>query len=431
MIPFLVFALLFLLIPGSAIAQDRIQIEVWLNDDDLGQCVADTVTEGFNAYSETAQVNVTLQPNVNDTLRTALSGGGGPDIVPMDGPASAQQIAKAGLLLPLDDYAAQFGWDEQFVPWALELGRVDGQLYSLPDSLETLVIWYNKTLFEDNGWEVPTTMDELFELSETIQDDGIVPIGNAFGDCPPCHEWFVGVFLNHFAGPELVYEALTGQREWTDPAFVEAITKLNEMAQNGWFDGSLDLFFTDSFDTVHAMLGAGEAAMTIEGSWFNPSQYFGTEAGNENDYDWFPIPTASGDETYMTGIGAVWGINANTPHPEAAAEYLTWSFSPEAQAERYIQCGFALAPVQVSPDVFTQGDPRSARIYSAYAEAAADGRYGYTTWGFFPGETNVYIYEQIQRVYLGELTPEEYLEGLQEVFAQEFAEGAVPPIPAR
>ncbi|MBE2272540.1 MAG: extracellular solute-binding protein [Anaerolinea sp.] len=427
----LVIVLLLVLVPAVVTAQDKVTIEVWLYDDDLGQCVSDLVTAGFNAYSETAQVNVTLQPDVYTTLGTALAGGGGPDVVPIDGPVAAQQIASAGLLLPLDGYVVSEGWDTSFVPWALELGKVDGQLYTLPDSLETLLIWYNSTLFETNGWEIPTTMDEFFALMQTISDAGIIPLANAFGDYPPAHEWLVGAFLNHYAGPEMVYEALTGQREWTDPVFLEAITQLNTMVQNGWVDGGLDTFFTDSFDTVHAMVGSGEAAMTLEGSWFFPTQYFGAEAGNDNEFNWFPFPTSSGDEVYMTGIGAAWGINANTEHPEAAVEFLSWLFSPAAQAERLTLCGFALAPIQISADAFAETDPRVAQIYSRYGEAAAQGNYGYTTWTFFPSPSQIYLYEQIQNVYLGDLTPEAYLAGLAELFAQDLADGSVPPIPAR
>lgn len=52
------------------------------------------------------------------------------------------------------------------------------------DKLYGLQIWnaspeyvmvYNKTLFEENGWEVPTTYDELKELCGKIQDAGITP----------------------------------------------------------------------------------------------------------------------------------------------------------------------------------------------------------------------------------------------------------------
>ena len=124
------------------------------------------------------------------------------------------------------------------MPWALNLGKVDGKLYSLPDQLETLMLYYNKTLFEEKGWQAPKTIDELMALSKTIADAGIIPFGHANAEWRPANEWFVGEFLNHVAGPEKVYEALTGKRSWEDPDFVAAIEMLDDHATKwlvyGW-----------------------------------------------------------------------------------------------------------------------------------------------------------------------------------------------------
>jgi raffinose/stachyose/melibiose transport system substrate-binding protein len=427
----LIFGLLVLLIPASAAAQDKVQLEIWFYDDELGQCLSDMYTSGFNSYSETAQVRVTLQADAYTIIGTALSGGGGPDVVPADGIVQGMEFSRAGLLLPLDKYLEQYNLDEQFVPWALDLGKSGGAVYILPDSLETLVFWYNKTLFEEHGWQVPTTMAEFLALLQTIADANIVPIANGFGDYPPAHEWLVAAFLNHYAGADKVYEALTGQRPWTDPAFLEAITTLNQIVQDGWIAGGVDKFFTDSFPTAHAMVGDGEAAMTLEGSWFFPTNYFGPAAGNNNEFDWFPIPSSDGQEQFMTGLGAAWGINANSKHPDEAAQLLAWMFSPEVQAQRLVECGFALAPIEISSDAFSGTDPRVAAIYSRYGEAAAQGNYGYLTWTFFPPGLQSNLYEQIQRVYLGEITPEAYLEGAQAAFDKDVADNNVPPIPPR
>ena len=59
------------------------------------------------------------------------------------------------------------------------------------------------------------------------------------------------------------------------------------------------------------------------------------------------------------------------------------------------------------------------------------GRYGYTTWTFWPPKSDVYIYEEIEKVWAGDMTPEEYLLGLDELFAQELQAGEIPPIPDR
>ena len=46
---------------------------------------------------------------------------------------------------------------------------------AFPTEIETLVLYYNKTLFEQNGWEAPKTLDELTALAETIDEAGIIP----------------------------------------------------------------------------------------------------------------------------------------------------------------------------------------------------------------------------------------------------------------
>jgi hypothetical protein len=43
----------------------------------------------------------------------------------------------------------------------------------------------------------------------------------------------------------------------------------------------------------------------------------------------------------------------------------------------------------------------------------------------------VYIYEEIEKVWAKQETPEQYLDGLQKLFAQELQAGDIPPIPAR
>ena len=146
----------------------------------------------------------------------------------------------------------------------------NGQLYSIPNEIETLVLYYNKTLFEQNEWEPPTTLDELMALAEEIDAAGIIPFANANAEWRPANEWFVGEFLNHSAGgPQKVYDALTGECAWTDPDFVAAI----EVAQSDAAERLVQrrtgpLLHRDRWPRSGSMFGAGEAAMKIEGTWF-------------------------------------------------------------------------------------------------------------------------------------------------------------------
>jgi raffinose/stachyose/melibiose transport system substrate-binding protein len=76
-------------------------------------------------------------------------------------------------------------------------------------------------------------------------------------------------------------------------------------------------------------------------------------------------------------------------------------------------------------------DPRIAAIFIDLAAASDSGGYGYTTWTFWPPRSNAYIYEEIERIWSGDITAEEYLQGLDDLFQEEFAAGAGPPIPER
>lgn len=396
-------------------------------------CFVEEAVDKFNAQSELAEVEATAQPNNWDATRTALAGGSGPDVVTTPGPSFAFELAKAGQLLALDEFAGEFNWSDTFVPWALNLGKVDGVLYSVPAEYESLVLYYNKTLFEEQGWQPPKTIEELLALSETVEAAGLIPFANANSEWRAANEWFVGEMLNHAAGPQKVYEALTGQLSWDDPDFVNAVETLNTMQQNGWFMGGLDRYYTTPFDEAHASLGDGKAAMKIEGTWFlgEIGAFFGEAAGNANEWDWVPVPSASGEAIFDLGIGSTYSINKNTPNPAGVAEFLTYLFSPETQGRLVSQCGYAAAPVKLEAEVLQEIDPRQAGIYEAMAEASIQNNYGYTTWTFWPPKSDVYIYEEVEKVWAGEMTAQQYLEGLQKLFAEEVAAGDIPPIPER
>lgn len=417
-------------------APDKVTIEMWFNPPSGGEgatCDVEVAVDSFNEKSDSIFVNAVANPDAWNATRTALAGGAGPDVVTTPGPSFVFELAAAGQLLPLDDFVDQFGWDEHFAPWALSLGRVDGKLYSVPHELETLVLYYNKTVFEANGWEPPTTIDELTALAEQVQAAGLIPFSHANAEWRPSNEWFVGEFLNHVAGPDKVYQALTGQIGWDDPDFIAAIELLNDYQQAGYFMGGLEFYYTATGDERLTAFAKGEAAMNIEGTWQADnliSTYFVEENGG-NEWEWVPMPSTTGEAIFDIGMGSTRSINANSEHPEAAAEFLNHYFSSEIQADLVNICGSGPAPVALSADALDQVDPRIASYLAAMAEANAAGSYGYTTWTFWPPKSDAYIYEEVEKVWSGDITAEEYLVGLNNLFQEELAEGAIPPIPER
>jgi raffinose/stachyose/melibiose transport system substrate-binding protein len=422
---------------SRAMAQDSAEIAMWLDTTggaEGAQCVVENAVDPFNALGKGVTVKATLQANNWDATRTSLAGGAGPDVIGTPGPSFAMQLALAGQLAPLDDYVNQFGWNDRFAKGSLNLGMANGKLYSIPSEIETLVLYYNKTLFEQNGWEPPKTLDELTALAEQIDAAGVIPFAHANAEWRPANEWFVGEFLNHSAGgPQKVYDALVGKGSWTDPDLVAAIESLNQMQQKGWFSGGLDRYYTLTDAEVGSMLGSGEAAMKIEGTWFleNVDDYFGEAAGNENDWGWVPMPSVSGEPIFDLGIGQTYSINANSKNPAGTAQFLDFYYSPETQARLLANCGVVPAAVNLEGQDLSAVNPGLTEILAALNKAFAANNYGYTTWTFWPPESETYLIEQVEKVWAGEMTAEQYLQGHQEVFDKEREAGAVPPIPER
>ena len=75
-------------------------------------------------------------------------------------------------------------------------------------------------------------------------------------------------------------------------------------------------------------------------------------------------------------------------------------------------------------------DPKFVRALEAFNTIPEDAP-GLSMWTFWPPQFETYIYENIERVYLGEITPQEFMDEGQKIFEEEFEEGLVPQIPGR
>ena len=71
-------------------------------------------------------------------------------------------------------------------------------------------------------------------------------------------------------------------------------------------------------------------------------------------------------------------------------------------------------------------DPRYAAIIEAMGNASKTGGYGYTSWTFFPPKTEALLVD-VEKVWSGEITPEEFMQQVQTQFDEEKAAGEIHP----
>jgi len=391
----------------------------------------------FNESHPDIELEVVFQENLNDVLRTAIQAGTGPDIVQTPGPGFLLEYQNASLVLPLSDFAAQYGWKDKILPWAYASGTLEGELYGLPLTFESMIMLYNTKVFNDLGLTPPTNRAEFDEVAAALQAADLVPISYGNVGWQPTNEHLIGMWLNAYAGSDKVHEALIGKRAWTDEEFAGAIDMLKQdITTNGYFAGSLENYYSFDWDTFFGTLASGKAGMMTIGTWGfrGAADFF---ADNPEEWDWamFPALGEGVKQGYDLAIGSTVSINAASKSPEAAAAVLDYLYNDAARAASIAQIfsfGEFVVPIEFAENDFPAGvDPRVARFLSEFAQVTGEGRYGYTTWTFWPAEAETQLWKDVELVWSGDLTTADYLAKQQELWEKARAENAVPPIPER
>lgn len=306
------------------------------------------VIDQLNLEFETDHPGVKIQREVKIlddlklTVKLALAESDGPDVAQVNqGRSDMGAMVEADLLLPLNDYLAKYNWANvfstsvasrnSFTPDGKTFGQ--GNLYGVSPTAEVVGVFYNKGIFKDNDWSVPTTFEDFEQLLADIKAAGITPI--AFGSLDgwnAIHEYSA---IQHLLVSLDYINNLTygvNNASFDTPENREAAQILSDWAQAGYFtQGYPGIGYDDSNNNFKA----GEGALTITGSWFAPELMTGTD----QEFGFFLLPGFSGQPTMaIGGVGIPYSIRKTTQHPDLAAEYLNWMISPRA-AELWAQAG--------------------------------------------------------------------------------------------
>lgn len=345
-------------------------------------------------------------------LITQLQGTDVPDIYFQWAGFPVRRDAEAGYAMDLTDALATDGWADTFVPaiWTEGAGTmVDGKPYLIPTSLDvTNTIWYNETIFEENGLTPPTTWAEFVALTKALTDAGEIAIiqgNNEF--------WPFGNWASHIAAkvvpPEEYTAAFEKTGKFNTPGFVKALEHIVELREAGGFNRDLQGL---GADPAMATFLQGSAAMHPIGSWL-----IGTAKEMADDdfrYASFDTPVIDPDHPLAHSvIGTATGfiIHARAKNPEAAVKFLKFYTNTENQIMR-AEAGAlsAVDGVNEAADLDAQTDQMARMLEEAPAMVPPPD----TTYPVALAEA---WYEAAAYVAAGEKSPEEALTWLDDTIA--------------
>jgi alpha-glucoside transport system substrate-binding protein len=268
-------------------------------------------------------------------LIVRVKAGNAPDIafVPQPG-LLATLVRETGAVKPADPAVAK-NVDQYWDPAWKEYGSVDGTFYAAPLGANVKsFIWYSPTAFEEAGYEVPKTWDELVALSDQIAADGQKPwcagIGSGEATGWPATDWMEDVMLR-MHGPEVYDQWYKHQIPFNDPKVVEVLDRVGSILKN---DKYVNAGLGDVKSIASTTFQDGGLPILDGSCWLHRQASFyavnftdaGAEVGPDKDVFAFYFPAETAEEHPVLGAGEFVATFADRPEVKAFATYLS---SPE------------------------------------------------------------------------------------------------------
>lgn len=420
---------------GAGDGKEKLELWFWGAPPAQQETMQKVLVDGFNASQDDYELEVNFDNAVDKNIQVALSANRGPDVVYGSGPAFASAYAAEGKLADMSEYAEKYGWKDRILDSMYESGTYDGKLYSLPNSIEDIGVFYNTKVLDTLGVDVPTTYDEFVAILDKAADAGLYPSVTGNQGWKPVNQNYISLFLSQVAGGKAVYDALQGTIPWTDPSLVAAVQASADFYQDGYLAG--DDYPNLTFDQSMKLLSQEKSPFFIGPSlaFQFASNYFNDDTGNTADLGFMAFPTINPDlpnPYYTLGTTASLSINAASKHQDGAAMVIDYMMSDEfTQQMNETWPGYWAVPLKdfdLEPDSFSGLSKPFVAAMQNTIEGVNEGNYGYFAGTFFPPATAA-AFTDIDSVWLGNITAEKFMENVQKVFDEEQAKGLVPPLP--
>lgn len=354
---------------------EKVVLKVGFFEAGMGREWFDYAMDTFKEKFPNVSFEVTYSPKIGDLTATKIAANNDDDMFDLfsavlpGGSAAQIPLAESGKIESQEDLWDRKAYDgngktikELAIDGEFEgAPRILGKTYALPNSGTTAGLFFNKKLFEENGWnQNPKTWAEFVELGEAIKAAGIIPISTP-GQVPDYINHAFGVW-KRFELAEIndrtnAFEAdfREFRNEYSSPEAVEVWKRVYELGQKGFFpDGLAALNHTQS----QMQVLQGKAAMVSTGAWVQNEMKDSTPA----DFTWGFMAVPMGDDPESTKH--IRGSISNG--------FFIWSAKPELNKQWAKEFSVWLWNLDVQTVIADKGGQLSVRKDFADDPARAD-----------------------------------------------------------
>lgn len=315
----------------------------------------------LGAWGEANGVTVTYTGDADweANINTQVQGGNPPDISIFPQPGLLANFARSGDLVAVND-AVQASISQYWSDSWAGFGNVDGTQYGVPvkSDLKSLV-WYKPALFEEMGYEIPTTIDQFVSLMETMAADGTgtkplcvgIESGTATGWV--FTDWTEEMVLRQH-GVDVYDQWVSNEIPFDDPRIVESMQTVIDFWDDDFVYADGGSIAATGFQANGIPLAEERCYMHRQASFFAS---FLPEDSPEGEFDVFYFPDIDGTAPILVA-GTLAAAFTDSPAAMALLEYMATAeyatARQSAQAEILGgQSGFLSAAIGQDLSVYT------------------------------------------------------------------------------
>lgn len=276
----------------------------------------------FNAAHDDIHLTIESPNEAMTILKTRFIREDYPDIIGIGGDINYSYFVDSGILADVSDYAGLSDINPGYVDIleGLEFVPAEGT-YGVPYAANAAGILYNREMFREHGWEIPTTWEELISLCDTIQSEGILPFYFGMKDVWTCLAPWNALAVD-LAPADVCKQVNAGETTFTEE-YKEVAEKMLELMKYGQ-DGP----FAYGYNDACTAFANGESAMFTIGSYAVPQI---KSVNPDMDIDSFVMPGSSDPDaqTLNSGVDLMFAVTQDCENKEAAYEVLDFLLQDE------------------------------------------------------------------------------------------------------
>jgi arabinogalactan oligomer / maltooligosaccharide transport system substrate-binding protein len=249
-ITFLLMSIMLLSACGGSSGNQNITITIWHDWQGSYLTAKQAIFDAYHNAHPSVTFKLVNQQDMDNKATLAVKSGNGPDVI-LDPVDHIGTLAKAGVIIPVDQYLSKDTLQSIYTQTASASVQFGGKAYGVPEVTEIVTLMYNKDLITQD--QLPKTTDDLLTFDQNFNKQHSGMYGLVWNPTDAYQD------AGFFYGFGTTYIDEQGNTQIGSPTSVQAATYLKQYAS---------LLPKDiSYDVANTLFTEKKAAMIINGPW--------------------------------------------------------------------------------------------------------------------------------------------------------------------